>query len=68
MTLGFLRRNLDFAPRQTKVVAYKTLVHPQLEYASSVWHPMLKLRFSRLRRYRGLLLDGPFGDGGIKVA
>ena len=25
-TLGFLRRNLDFAPRSTKEVAYKTLV------------------------------------------
>ena len=38
-TLGFLRRNLAFAPRQTKDVAYKTLVRPQLEYASSSWHP-----------------------------
>ena len=26
-TLGFLRRNLAFAPRSTKEVAYKTLVH-----------------------------------------
>ena len=27
-TLGFLRRNLAFAPRSTKEVAYKTLVRP----------------------------------------
>ena len=29
-TLGFPRRNLDFAPRGTKEVAYKTLVQPKL--------------------------------------
>ena len=35
-TLGFLRRNLAFAPRSTKVVAYKTLVLPKLEYAAPI--------------------------------
>ena len=38
-TLGFLRRNLALAPRNTKEVAYKTLVRPQLEYAAPIWHP-----------------------------
>ena len=42
MALGFLRRSLTFAPRQTKAVAYKTLVHPQFEYASHVWHRHVK--------------------------
>ena len=37
-TLGFLLRNLVFAPRHTKEVAYKTLVPPKLEYAASIWH------------------------------
>ena len=41
-TLGFLRRNLAFASRQTKETAYKILVWPQLEYASPIWHPYLK--------------------------
>ena len=38
-TMGFLWRNLAFAPRHTKEVAYKTLVHPKLEYAAPIWHP-----------------------------
>ena len=37
--MGFLRRNLAFAPRYTKGVAYKTLVRPKLEYAAPIWHP-----------------------------
>ena len=35
-TLGFLHRNLSFAPQETKEVAYKTLVRPKLEYAAAV--------------------------------
>ena len=36
MTLGFHWRNLAFAPRHTKEVAYKTLVRPKLEYAAPI--------------------------------
>ena len=43
-TLGFLRRNLAFAPRSTKEVAYKTLVWPKLEFAAPVWSPYSKLQ------------------------
>ena len=34
--MGFLRHNLALAPRHTKEVAYKTLVHPRLEYAAPI--------------------------------
>ena len=37
-TMGFLRRNLAWAPRHTKEVAYKTLVRPHLDYAAPIWH------------------------------
>ena len=47
-TLGFLRQNLAFAPRQTKNVAYKTLVCPQLEYASPIWHPYVKTQIQQM--------------------
>ena len=67
-TLGFLRRNLAFAPRHTKEVAYKTLV----VLSSSMQHlfgiPIMKLRLDRWRRFRGQLPGGPAGDGETQVA
>ena len=41
-TLGFLRRNLFSCPQDVKETAYKGLVHPILEYGSSVWDPHSK--------------------------
>ena len=38
-TLGFLRRNLQVRNQRLKTTAYKSLVRPQVEYASSVWDP-----------------------------
>ena len=49
-TLGFLRRNLAFAPRSTKEVAYKTLVQPKLEYAAPIWSPHSKLQIEKVQR------------------
>ena len=50
MTLGFLRRNLAFAPRSTKEVAYKTLVRPKLEYAAPIWSPHSKLQSNQIEK------------------
>ena len=49
-TLGFLRRNLAFAPRSTKEVAYKTLVRPKLEYAAPIWSPYCKIWIQQVEK------------------
>ena len=42
LSLGFLRRNLSSCPERVKEAAYKAIVRPRVEYASSVWDPYLK--------------------------
>ena len=49
-TLSFLRRNLAFAPKSTKEVAYKTLVRPTLEYAALIWSPNSKLQTNQVEK------------------
>ena len=49
-TLSFLRRNLAYAPRSTKEVAYKTLVRPKLEYAAPIWSPHSKLLINQIEK------------------
>ena len=66
-TLGFLRRNLAFAPRSTKEVAYITLVRPKLEYAAPIWALTQNFRLIRLRKFRGKQPAGPEGDGETRV-
>lgn len=37
--LGYLRRNFSRAPSSLKLLLYKTLLRPKLEYASTIWDP-----------------------------
>jgi len=48
--LGLLRRNLSSCPQNVKIVEYKGLVRPILEYASAVWDPHQKYHRTNLRR------------------
>ena len=49
-TLDFLCRNLAFAPRSTKKGAYKTLIWPKLEYATTIWSPYTKLQINQMEK------------------
>ena len=47
-TKAFLRRNLSSCPKDVKVKCYKSIVHPQLEYDSTVWDPVTKSNIAKV--------------------
>ncbi|XP_071477587.1 uncharacterized protein [Diadema antillarum] len=47
-TLAFLRRNLHLNSPKLKTTAYRTLVRPLVEYASSVWDPSTARNISKI--------------------
>ena len=47
-TLGFVKRNVNTTNQSIRELAYKTLVRPQLEYASSVWSPSTKVNIDKI--------------------
>ena len=47
-SLGFVKRNLKRCPENIKEQAYKSLVRPHLEYASTVWLPHQKYQIDKL--------------------
>jgi len=49
-TLGFLRRNLKNAPEKMRAAAYKILVRPQAEYATTIWDPHTKELTKKLEK------------------
>ena len=49
-TLNFWRRNLKYCPKQSKEVAYFTMVRSTLEYSSAVWDPNLQKSIDNVER------------------
>lgn len=47
-TLGFVKRNIKTKNQSVKELAYKTLVRPQVEYASTVWSPFTKQNIQKV--------------------
>ena len=62
-TVAFLRRNLSSCPRQIRATCYKSLVRPQLEYASTVWDHTNKTRINTVeavQRRAALFITGDY--------
>jgi hypothetical protein len=49
-TLAFLGRNISSCPRHIRETIYKTLVRPQVEYASTVWDASIKPQAAAVHR------------------
>ena len=49
-TLGFIRCNIKTKVPKVREAAYNSLVRPQLEYASAVWDPHMKVRISQIEQ------------------
>ncbi|XP_071158235.1 uncharacterized protein [Mytilus edulis] len=49
-TLGFLRRNLRFCPKDCKKTAYISLVRSTMEYGAIVWDPYTSNNINQLER------------------
>ena len=46
--LGLLQRTMHSCPPSVKTIAYKTIVRPKLEYASSAWNPYYRKDIQKL--------------------
>ena len=49
-SVGFLRRNFSSCTAKAKSTTYSTMVRPVLEYASSVWDPVLKSDINKIEK------------------
>lgn len=48
--LFFLRRTLKLATPQVRILAYKSIIRPMLEYAVVIWDPFTKSNIEKLER------------------
>ena len=49
-TLGFIRRNLQRCPKQTRLAAYTSLVRSTLEYGAVIWDPFTQNEVDKIER------------------
>ena len=49
-TLGFLRRNMKDCTKPVKDFTYKAMIHPTMEYSSTVWDPALQTHITALEQ------------------
>ncbi len=61
-TLGFIKRNITTSNTNIKTVAYQTLVRPQLENSSTVWHPHTKSNTHKLEMVQCRAIRWVVGD------
>lgn len=60
--LWYLRRKLLKTPPSVKLIAYKALVRPTLEYASEVWDPWQATLSNELEKVQSLAVRTIFSD------
>ncbi|XP_072019123.1 uncharacterized protein [Amphiura filiformis] len=48
--MGLVKRNLYAAPKETKILAYQSIVRPTLEYAASIWDPHTQKNITKLEK------------------
>ena len=48
--MGLVKRNLYAAPKETKILAYQSIVRPTLEYAASIWDPYTQKNKTKLEK------------------
>jgi hypothetical protein len=54
-SLGFIKRNVITKNEKVKELPYKSLVRPQVEYASTIWSPYTKTNIDQVEIKKGLL-------------
>ena len=47
-TTAFLRKILSSCPKDVKAKCHKSIVRPQLEYASTIWDPVTKSKIAKV--------------------